>query len=48
VTEESGGLSEAGKNQVVDLARSRLVAGVTMIYSSSAKDTVATAKILGK
>ena len=48
VTDESGGLSEAGKNQVVDLARSRVVAGVTMVYSSSAKDTSTTAKILSK
>jgi probable phosphoglycerate mutase len=48
VTDESGGLSEVGKNQVVDLARSRVVAGVTMVYSSSAKDTSTTAKILSK
>jgi broad specificity phosphatase PhoE len=48
VADESGDLSEVGKNQVVDLARSRVVAGVTMIYSSSAKDTSTTAKILSK
>lgn len=48
VTDETGVLSEVGKNQVVDLARSRVVAGVTMIYSSSAKDTATTAKILSK
>jgi len=48
VTEESGGLSEVGKNQVVDLARSRVVAGVTRIYSSSTRNTEATAKILSK
>ncbi len=48
VTDESGYLSEVGKNQVVDLARSRVVAGVTMIYTSSAKGTSATAKILSK
>ena len=48
VTDESGDLSEVGKNQVVDLARSRVVAGITMIYSSSAKDTSSTAKILSK
>ena len=48
VTDDSGGLSEMGKNQVVDLARSRVVARVTMVYSSSAKDTSTTAKILSK
>lgn len=48
VADESDGLSEVGRNQVVDLARSRVVAGVTMVYSSSAKDTAQTAKILSK
>ncbi len=48
VTSPSGGLSNIGKNQIIDLARSRVATGVTSIYSSPAKDTGATAKLLGK
>ncbi|MFW9799564.1 MAG: histidine phosphatase family protein [Candidatus Thorarchaeota archaeon] len=48
VTSAIGGLTDTGKNQVVELARSRVVSGVTSIYSSPAKDAQATAKILGK
>ncbi|MFQ5834077.1 MAG: histidine phosphatase family protein [Candidatus Thorarchaeota archaeon] len=48
VTSATGGLSDAGENQIIELARSRVATGVTSVYSSPAKDTEATAKILGK
>ncbi len=46
--ENQGKLSERGKNQVQELAYSRLVAGVSKIYSSSAKEALETSDILKK
>lgn len=47
-TENPGKLSARGKNQVQELAYSRLVAGVSRIYSSSAGEAVETSNILKK
>ena len=44
----SGKLSERGKNQILELASSRLVSGVRKIYSSSTSYDLETAKILSK
>jgi broad specificity phosphatase PhoE len=42
----SGKLSEIGKNQILELASSRLVAGVRKIYTSTTSYDLETAKIL--
>ncbi|MGY5859223.1 MAG: histidine phosphatase family protein [Candidatus Thorarchaeota archaeon] len=44
----SGNLSERGKNQILELASSRLVGGVRKIYSSTTSYDHETAKILSK
>ena len=44
--EDSATLSERGKNQVLELANSRLVAGVRKIYTSTSSGDHETAKIL--
>ncbi len=46
--DNSGNLTERGKNQILELASSRLVAGVRKIYSSSSTGDYETAKILSK
>ncbi len=46
--ESKDGLSERGRSQVFELARSRLLAAPAKIYSSKSKDCVTTADILVK
>ncbi|TFH11285.1 MAG: hypothetical protein E4H14_01030 [Candidatus Thorarchaeota archaeon] len=46
--EDSGKLTDRGQNQILELASSRLVAGVQKIYSSSSSGEYETAKILSK
>jgi broad specificity phosphatase PhoE len=48
VREDSGKLTGRGKNQILELASSRLVAGVRKIYTSSSNADHETAKILSK
>lgn len=48
LTNDPGKLSERGKNQVFELANSRLIAGVRKIYSSSTSNGAETSKILAK
>lgn len=45
---DSSKLSERGKNQIFELANSRLVTGVRKIYTSSSNNNHETAKILSK
>jgi broad specificity phosphatase PhoE len=44
--EKLGKLSERGRNQVTELAHSRLVVGVRTLYCSPAKETVETSEML--
>ena len=46
--EDTGKLTERGLNQILELAYSRLVAGVRKIYASSSRGDYDTAKILSK
>ncbi|TFG34312.1 hypothetical protein EU527_04170 [Candidatus Thorarchaeota archaeon] len=46
--ENPGKISDRGKNQVQELAYSRLVAGVSKIYSSPANEAIETSDILKK
>jgi len=46
--DDSGNLTERGKNQILELANSRLIAGVRKIYTSSSTGDYETAKILSK
>ena len=46
--ENAGKLSERGRNQVHELAYSRLVSGVSKIYSSPANEAIETSNILKK
>ena len=46
--EDPDKLSERGKNQIFELANSRLVAGVRKIYTSSLKGDLESAKLLAK
>ncbi|TFG27224.1 histidine phosphatase family protein [Candidatus Thorarchaeota archaeon] len=48
VLENSGRLTERGKNQILELANSRLVSGVRKICTSSSSSELETAKILSK
>lgn len=41
-------LTEKGKNQIFELARSRLVVGIHKLYTSPAKECSSTTEILGK
>jgi broad specificity phosphatase PhoE len=43
-----GKLSERGRNQVIELAHSRLVVGIRTLYSSPAKEALETSEILRK
>ncbi len=45
---DSQKLSERGENQVLEIALSRVVAGVRRIYSASSKLALSTSKILGE
>ncbi len=45
---DPGALSEKGQNQIIELANSRLIAGVSKIYSSATSNGIETAKILAK
>ncbi|MBN2228251.1 MAG: histidine phosphatase family protein [Candidatus Thorarchaeota archaeon] len=45
---EKDGLSERGKNQIFELARSRLLAGPSKIYAPNSKECVTSAEILAK
>ncbi len=45
---DPGKLSERGKNQIFELANSRLVTGVRKVYTSSSSSNHETAKILSK
>jgi broad specificity phosphatase PhoE len=44
--EKIGKLSERGRNQVIELAHSRLVVGVRTLYCSPAKETLETSEML--
>jgi broad specificity phosphatase PhoE len=46
--DESGKLTERGQNQILELANSRLIAGVRKIYTSTSSGDHETAKILSK
>jgi broad specificity phosphatase PhoE len=46
--EDNGKLSERGKNQIMELAYSRLVAGISKIYTSTKNSDQESAKILSK
>jgi len=46
--DDPGKLSEKGQNQIFELANSRLIAGVSKIYSSSTSNGIETAKILAR
>ncbi len=47
-TEDNGKLSERGKNQIMELAYSRLVAGIRKIYTSTKNSDQESAKMLSK
>ncbi len=46
--QEKDGMSERGRNQVFELARSRLLAGPSKIYSADSKECKSSAEILSK
>jgi len=46
--ENTGKLSERGRNQVTELAHSRLVVGIRTLYSSPARETLETSVMLRK
>jgi broad specificity phosphatase PhoE len=46
--EKSNNISERGRNQVTELAHSRMVVGVRTLYSSPAKETIETSEMLRK